>query len=305
MPEPVEADESDYEAFVSLRQRRVPEGRFIGDGIRVVRRILESDVAMERMLMTREWREKLAALIEQRSEPALRVRVAPKERLSEVVGFDLHQGVMAMARIPEPAPVDAVRRGKRSPLFVALDGLSNAENVGAVVRSCAAFGADGIFVGPHTTSPWMRRAVRASLGGVLRMPVWEVPDLAATLRDLAGAFPQGLPSVVSYAAHIHGERIDIAAADVSGPVCLVLGGEAKGVSDPVIAACRATVYIPMSGDWDCLNVTAATAVLLYAAARGRGTGASKRSLDWQKKEGWNSEDQDDEEIHDKERGREA
>ncbi|MBI2933344.1 MAG: RNA methyltransferase [Planctomycetes bacterium] len=259
---PDRADESDLAIFGSLRQRRLPDGLFIGDGLKIVRRILESALCVERVLLTQKWYDLLGELLGRRPEPELRVRVATQEQVDAIVGFKLHQGVMALARIPPPPPLDDVLASKAAPVLAALDGLSNAENVGAIVRSCAAFGIDGILVGPATCSPWMRRAVRASMGGVLRVAIWETGDLAGTLRRH--------PSLKSYAAHIHGEHQAISQVDFTGPTCVVLGGEARGVSAPVLAACRATVYIPMSDDWECLNVGAAAAVLLYEATRSRG-----------------------------------
>jgi tRNA G18 (ribose-2'-O)-methylase SpoU len=256
-----EADESDFEAFSSLRRMGVPDGSFIGDGFKVVRRMLESPLVIERMLLTGEWYASLEASILARPEADLRVRVASSGRLQEIVGFDLHQGVMAMARRPAPAKLDALLAAKPAALLLALDRLADAENVGAIIRTCAALGADGVIVGPGTCSPWIRRAVRTSMGAVLSMPIVESSDLARTAAETR--------SVAWYAAHIHGEHRRITEVDLRGASCLVLGGEAHGVSAPVLAACRATVYIPMAGAWDCLNVAAAAAVLLYEAARQR------------------------------------
>ena len=73
----------------------------------------------------------------------------------------------------------------------------------------------------------------------------------------------------SYAAHIHGERESVLGTDLTPPCCLVLGGEADGVSTEVLDACKKVVYIPMAENWDCLNVAASAAVLLYAARNTR------------------------------------
>lgn len=241
-----EATAEDLELFSRLRERRCPEGHFIGDGIRVVRRMLSRRAAVK-ILCTEEWAGKLAV------PPEVDVRVAPRERLNEIVGYRLHQGVMALGRIPEPGP-------PRGSLLVALDGLENAENVGSVLRTCAAFGADGILVGPGTASPWLRRAVRVSLGAPLQVPIHPVDDLAAAIRPLN-----------AYAAHIHGERRPYTSIDYTGPCCLVLGGEAYGVSDEVIRACRGVIAIPMAEEWDCLNVASSAAVLLSEVRRQRST----------------------------------
>lgn len=238
------AVDDDFEIFDSLRERRCPEGHFLGDGLRVVRKMLEHRSAV-RILCSPEWVDRLPGL------EGVEVLTAPRARLHELVGFKLHQGLMALGRIPPPRP-------PRGSLFVALDGLSNAENVGAVLRTCAGFGVDGVFVPPTTASPWLRRAVRVSIAAPLHTPVHFVDDLAETLRPLN-----------AWAAHIHGSKIDYRTMDYRGPCCLVLGGEDKGVTDAVLAACKGVIYIPMAEGWDCLNVAGSAAVLLAEARRQR------------------------------------
>ncbi len=238
------ATSDDLDLFSSLRDRKLPDGLFIGDGIRVVRRMLAT-VKVEKILCPPEWVEKIAP-------PAgVEVRTASKDVLSRIVGFNLHQGVMALGRIPEPEPLTGS-------LLVALDGVSNNENVGAVLRSCAAFGVDGVVYGNGTVSPWNRRSVRTSMGAPLYVPTYPIADLAAFCRDR-----------IAYAAHIHGDRVDFRDVDYRGPVTIVLGSEATGVAPEVIAACRKTIYIPMAPDWDCLNVAASSAVLLAEVQRQR------------------------------------
>jgi tRNA G18 (ribose-2'-O)-methylase SpoU len=238
------ATEEDFELFSSLRGRRHPEGTFIGDGDKVVRRMLKT-TRVERILCTPDWVQKLPI------PDGIDVRVAPLSRLISIVGFRLHQGLMALGTIPpEKPPVGS--------FHLALDGLANAENVGAILRSCAAFGVDGVILGPGTASPWLRRAVRVSLGAPLIVPVHTSPDLAATVRGLN-----------AYAAHIHGDRRDYRSPDYSKNVCLVLGSEPTGVTDEVLRACKGVIYIPMATEWDCLNVAASAAVLLSEVRRQR------------------------------------
>lgn len=238
------ATQEDFDIFDSLRESHCPPGLFVGDGVRVVRKMLERG-AVTRLLCTPEWVDKLPA------PEGLDVRIAPRERLDQLVGFRLHQGIMALGRIPPPAPLG------RS-LLVALDDVSNSENVGAILRTCAAFGVDGVLVGPTTASPWLRRAIRVSMAAPLQVPVHFVDDLAATVRPLH-----------AWAAHIHGNRRTYTDVDFRGECCLVLGGEDKGPTDAVLAACKGSIYIPMAEEWDCLNVASSAAVLLAEVTRQR------------------------------------
>jgi tRNA G18 (ribose-2'-O)-methylase SpoU len=238
------ATEEDLELFSSLRGRRHPEGTFIGDGDKVVRRMLKT-TRVERILCTPDWVQKLPI------PDGIDVRVAPISRLISIVGFRLHQGLMALGAIPP-------EKALTGSFHLALDGLANAENVGAILRSCAAFGVDGVILGPGTASPWLRRAVRVSLGAPLIVPVHTSPDLAATVSGLN-----------AYAAHIHGNRRDFRSVDYSKSVCLVLGSEPHGVTDEVLRASKGVIYIPMASEWDCLNVAASAAVLLSEVRRQR------------------------------------
>ena len=263
----IEIATADHEALIPFRTLRrsdgnVPEGCFIGDGRKVVRRMLESDVRLRTVVLTDKWLEFFKPALARRTDPDLRVLVVSRDVVDGIIGYKVHQGVMALAEVPAPPRLEDLTASP-NPLIVALDGVADAENVGAIVRTGAAFGATGLIVGPQTCSPWVRRAVRVSLGGVLRVPVHASDDLPATLRALEAK------GVASYAAHIHGENRSSWETDFAKPACLVLGGEADGVTGPVIAACRHVVYIPMAPGWDCLNVTASAAAFLYEAARSR------------------------------------
>jgi tRNA G18 (ribose-2'-O)-methylase SpoU len=236
----------DLRIFGSLRRSQCPEGYFLGEGEKLVRRMVERGKAVK-ILCTPEWLEKLAV------PESVEIIVAPDKALRRIVGWRFHQCVMAMGRIEIP---DGPPSGT---LFVALDGLSNSENVGAVLRSCAAFGVDGVIVGPETASPWLRRAVRAALGAPLDVPVHFVRDLPGTLENST-----------AYASCLHGERRTYHEVDFTVPCTIVLGSEESGIRPEVRSACKETIHIPMVPTWDSLNVAAAGAILLAEAARQRG-----------------------------------
>jgi tRNA G18 (ribose-2'-O)-methylase SpoU len=238
------ATPEDFELFDSLRERRTLPGHFVGDGLRVVEKMLQYS-AVTQILCTPEWAQKLPPL------EGVVGCTAPRDRLDKLVGFRLHQGIMALGRIPPCPPLSGS-------LFVALDDVSNAENVGSILRACAAFGVDAVLVGPTTASPWLRRAIRVSMAAPLKVPIHFVKDLAAAVRPLT-----------AYAAHIHGERVDFVTRDFREPCCIVLGGEANGVSEDVRSACRGVIYIPMAQGWDCLNVASSASVLLAEVQRQR------------------------------------
>ena len=239
-------------------------GIFVAEGATVVRRLLESSLDIVSFLLSPEWLRDLEHLIRRRSTVP-EIYVADKRLLEQIVGFPLHQGAMAVARVPIPETAeDLVARSAGVLLLVALDGMTNAENVGLVVRNCAAFGADGIVVGETSSSPYLRRAVRNSMGTVFQVPVVSSTNLAQTLRDLAHRF-----GVQTIAAHPGARRSIIDGWRVGPSCCIVFGSEGEGISQAVLDACTSHVAIPMANDVDSLNVASASAVFLYALTRSR------------------------------------
>ncbi len=245
---------------VDHAQRRI----FVAEGDKVVRRLLESDFTVVSALMPEKWVEELAPLLKARPEN-IPVFLAPKALLEELIGFSMFQGVMAVGRFPQPVPLETIlRKSPRPHLLVALEGLTNAENLGVIVRNCAAFGVHALVVGETCSTPYLRRAVRNSMGAIFKLPVVEPPSLLQALGQLR---QRGIRCL---AAHGQAREVTLANCDLTMDCCLVLGSEGGGLSSAVLEACHAAVAIPMARDVDSLNVGNACAVFLYEANRQRG-----------------------------------
>ncbi len=243
----------------------VARGIFVAESVKVVRRLLESSFGVVSVLLPERWLPEFAPLLEARRENIPVYVVAHKRVLEQLVGFSMFQGVMAVGKIPEPVTLDALLARSRSPrLFVAAEALANAENIGGLVRNAAAFGADGLIAGETCASPFLRRAVRNSMGTVFRLPIVEPPSLVVALWQLRDA------GVRCVAAHPHAPACTLTQADLRGDVCLVFGSEGEGLSERVLAACDQAVAIPMAPGVDSLNVVNAAAVFLYEVNRQRG-----------------------------------
>jgi tRNA G18 (ribose-2'-O)-methylase SpoU len=257
------------ETYRTLRQQDVHfrEGVFVAEGEKVVRRLLASGLKVRSMLLTPEWHAALFAGGAAQSAANATIFIAPRKLLEGIVGFNLHQGLMAVAETPGETALEALlRTGSPGPgLFVALDDLVNAENVGLVARNCAAFGVDGLICGETSSSPWLRRSVRASMGTVFGLPIHHSRDLVATLAALSRA------GVKTIAADPAGE-VALYDARLDRGVCVVLGHEGTGIRPKVLDACARRVAIPMWRGTDSLNVSSACAVFLAEARRQRRTG---------------------------------
>lgn len=245
-----------------IEQRQ--QGIFVAEGEKVVRRLLESKLSVVSVLLPEKWLRELTPLLERRAEDVA-VYVAEKKLLETLTGFSMYQGLLAVGKVPAAeSPETILARRTRPWLLAAADGLSSAENMGLLVRNCAAFGVQALFISETCTSPFLRRAVRSSMGTIFQLPTLETASLVKELGLLRG---RGIRCV---AAHPHAAGRTLSQAELGGDCCIVFGSEGYGISAAVLAECDEAVAIPMAPEVDSLNVGAAAAVFLYEAKRQRG-----------------------------------
>ncbi len=264
----VSLEQKELEPYRTLRRpmEHLQKGIFVAEGEKVVRRLLETDLSVVSMLLTPEFLEDLSQTtnLKSRVNDNSTIFIGEQKLLETIVGYNLHQGIMAVAKMPQERTLGETIQSLLKPyLLVALDGLVNSENVGVIVRNCAAFGIQAIIVGETSSSPYLRRSVRNSMGTVFQIPVVHEKDLANTLNMLHNKFQTRI-----IAADEKGS-ININNADLSGNVCIVLGNEDTGISAEVLAQCDERVSIPMKNGTDSLNVANASAVFLYEASKQR------------------------------------
>ncbi len=247
----------DYRSLtdVALRRKLEPaNGLFIAEGEKVVRRALAAGYAMRSLLVSGSRAPDVADL------PGLHL-IAEFDVLEAVTGFHVHRGVLAaMARRPL-ASLDEVQRPARR--LMVLEELSSTTNLGAVFRSAAALGIDGIILAPTCGDPLYRRAVRVSMGQVFAIPYARVeawPEPLAGLRDEGWR-------VLALTPDARAHDIDRLAVGPHERLALLIGAEGSGLSPQALAAATEWVRIPMASGVDSLNVAAAAAVAAYALRR--------------------------------------
>jgi tRNA G18 (ribose-2'-O)-methylase SpoU len=293
-------DSPELQPYRTMRRsfEQQQQGIFVAEGEKVVRRLLESRFIVESVVLPEKWLEDFRPLLEARPEE-IPVYLADKKLLETLVGFSMFQGLLAVGRIPAPARLEDILPASKSPrLFVAIEGLTNAENLGALVRNCAAFNVQALIVGETSGSPFLRRAVRNSMGTIFQMTVVETASLVQTLQELrthgirclaahpdaeswhadAGPASPAPPQLLSAPARSESKpdvkHTTILQADFSGDCCILFGSEGYGISATALAACDQSVAIPMPATVDSLNVGAAAAVFLYEVNRQRAKTAS-------------------------------
>jgi 23S rRNA (guanosine2251-2'-O)-methyltransferase len=211
--------------------------------------------------------ERIAEAVHLAADAGIAILEVPRNDLDRITGGALHQGVALQVPPYEYAHPDelleAASESADPPLIVALDGVTDPRNLGAVVRSVSAFGGHGVVVPQRRAASMTAVAWRASAGTAARLPVARATNLTRTLREFAtaGLMVAGLDAEGSVSL----DEFDLAA----DPLVLVVGSEGKGLSRLVRQTCDVTVSIPMAGPVESLNASVAAGVVLAEVARRR------------------------------------
>jgi len=239
----------------------VKEGIFVVEGPRAVQLLLQSDYTVISLLMTDRWLGKMRSQLAKRTTDDKPVLIADRETVDKIIGFKIHQGIMAAVKIPDMPDIAQIIKKEDAPYrFLAFDGLKNAENVGAIIRNAAAFHVTAIIYDDATVTPFLRRVVSASAGTLFKVRCIRVDKLDKALLYLKKK------NVRIVAASPGRKSKEMEEADLSGDVCIVFGSEGYGISDRALKIADSIVKIPLSDKVDSLNVSCSSAILLYHAA---------------------------------------
>ncbi|WP_181783340.1 23S rRNA (guanosine(2251)-2'-O)-methyltransferase RlmB [Pseudonocardia pini] len=211
--------------------------------------------------------ERIAESVHLAADMGLAILEVERKELDRISGGALHQGIALQIPPYEYAhPDELLERASdsgRPPLVVALDGVTDPRNLGAVVRSVGAFGGHGVVVPQRRAAGMTAVAWRTSAGTAARLPVARATNLTRTLREYAqtGLMIAGLDAD----GDVTLDEFDLA----TDPLVIVTGSEGKGLSRLVRETCDVTVSIPMAGPVESLNAAVATGVVLAEVARRR------------------------------------
>ncbi|BCK52898.1 TrmH family RNA methyltransferase [Nocardia wallacei] len=232
------------------------KGLVIAEGVVVVQRMLASRFAPFALFGVARRYDALAAELADVAVPYYR---ASAEVMAEVVGFHLNRGVLAAARRPADLAVDGVLRDART--VAVLEGVNDHENIGSIFRNAAGLGADAILFGDRCADPLYRRAVRVSMGHVLRVPFAYLPDWPGSLESLRDKGFRLIALTPDAAA------ANLADAMTGERVALLLGAEGPGLTAAAMDAADIRARIPMAPGTDSLNVATAAAMAFYERVR--------------------------------------
>ncbi|TDY42782.1 23S rRNA (guanosine2251-2'-O)-methyltransferase [Alicyclobacillus sacchari] len=210
-----------------------------------------------------EGAEGLQHVVARAREQGVLVHFVPRSRLDTIAG-DHHQGVAAYVAPYAYVDLDTVmsRSTGQAPLVVAIDGVTDPHNLGAIVRTAEAAGSQGVVIGKHRASPLTETVAKAAAGALEYLPVARVANLVQALNDLkergywvVGADVEAKTSLTS--------------VDYTGPTVVVIGSEGEGMHRLVRETCDFLVSIPILGQVQSLNASVAAGVMLYEVVRQR------------------------------------
>jgi tRNA G18 (ribose-2'-O)-methylase SpoU len=230
----------------------------IAEGALVIRRLLHSPYRVRSVLVTARGLRALEPDLAGTDAP---VYLAPQPVVEAIAGYKFHRGALAAAdRTPLP---DLAAIADRAALLVATEGVNDHENLGALFRNAAAFGADGMLLDPSSADPLYRRSIRVSMGHVLRVPFARVAPWPDALSDLQSSGFEVLALTPDRDAE------DLRHVQPAPSQVLLVGAEGPGLTPAALAAADRRVRIPLAPNVDSLNVATAAAIVLHHLSRGR------------------------------------
>ena len=225
---------------------------FIAEEEKVVVTLLKSDVKVLSIFATEEFFERYADLINKKSIPADQTFMADRSLMRQIVGYGLHSGFLAIGRQPEDTPLQDMEL----PL-ICFNALANAENAGSIVRNAAAFGFKSIIYDQESVSPYLRRAVRVSMGNILYIGIHHTPSIIDTIKMLKESGCKIVAVEITPESIPHTEF-----KPEDKNYCLIFGSEGRGISEEVLNLCDLVIHIPISDKLPSLNVASSSAIIL-------------------------------------------
>ena len=250
------------EPYRAVRERDLNgrQGRFIAEGEVVLRVLLARSRFRVESVLVSEKRATAGGVLAE-VPPRVPVYVVPQAAMSEVAGFAIHRGLLAVGRRePMACAAELLRNAGPVATVLGLVGLANHDNVGGVFRNAAAFGADAVLLDETSCDPLYRKAIRVSVGAALITPF----SRGGTAGDLVGALEEAGFEVVALSP---AGAEPLASYRRQSRTALLLGAEGPALPPALLALTR-TVRIPMTAGYDSHNVATASGIALHHLMQG-------------------------------------
>ena len=239
-----------YIRSLELKKNRNKEGKFVAEGFKVVDDLLALQPA-DLIVATGEW------LRGKHFGAETEVIEVTDEELKKISFLQHPQQVLAVFRQATSGDYSI----NTSELSLALDGVQDPGNLGTIIRTADAFGADGIILSEGCPDCYSPKVLRSAMGSVFRLPIWTVRNLAQALEAMR---QEGF---TCFGAALDGTAIRLGEFSFPKRSVAVVGNEGNGISRPVLEVCQKTLYIPMKGEAESLNAGVASSLILWEMCR--------------------------------------
>lgn len=230
---------------------RKENGLFVLEGMRILEDARENGIAFKKLFFTQGFREKNGEKWEAflcNSDESFEVSEDLFKKISDTKA---PQGVVAVCEFPKSVnDFSALETGK----FIALENLSDPSNVGAISRSAEAFGVSGIVVSGDSCDVFSPKVLRASMGTVLRLPIFVAEDFIGFLKST---------SLQKIACVVDENAVELNKVSFNDNCVVLIGNEGNGLSDEAVNLCDVKTTIPMAGNVESLNASVAAAVAMW------------------------------------------
>jgi tRNA G18 (ribose-2'-O)-methylase SpoU len=230
-------------------------GLFVAEGEHLVRRVLDSRFKVQSVLIEEAYQEKLLPLL-----PAdTPVYMVDKKLIREIARFDFNRGALALVvRQPLPSPTQLPIFQKKQLALVICPEINDAENLGVILRTAAAFNVDAVILGERCRDPFYRRTIRVSMGAVFTLPLAQSDHLLDDLHLLRDRYEISMIATV-----LHDATGSLPAYSPPDRFALLFGTESQGLGAEWLACCDERLTLPMPNHTDSLNVSVAAGIFLY------------------------------------------
>jgi len=241
----------DLEIYSSLRESAFREdGSFIADSPKVVNLVLESGVEIKSILATQEYYDEFSLLLKDKNIP--KKYLTTKDEMKKIVGHKIHHNCMMHGIRPRDITIEDL-----SDEVLLLDGITSAENVGSIVRSCAALGVNSLVIANETPHPFNRRALRVSMGYSTLIKTHMHKDIKKSIQEFQ------VKGYRVFAAEVAENATPLSLVKTPGKWVLVMGHEGRGIADDILSLCDEIVSIEMQAGVKSFNVGVAASLMMY------------------------------------------
>ena len=247
---------------LSKRAARRESGTFLAEGPQSVREAIVWGHVRGEIVAIYATQEALAKF-DFLASSSVDVTIVVEEILNAMADTATPQGVIAICRLPEET-LESVLNPPDSRLLAILANVRDPGNLGTVIRSADAAGADGVIISVESVDPWSPKAVRSSAGSLWHLPVIAESELESTVAEVSARGFQIFAADANASVDLDGLE---AAGKLAGPTAWLFGNESNGLTDQVRDLADVVVSIPIFGEAESLNLSMAATLALYSSAR--------------------------------------